>query len=1008
MTAQPLSLSPSHPVIRRYYRSLTELRSQDVEHETALRHAFQNLLADTARLHGWTLIPELGAKAAKAGGSSIRPDGTLRDANSLPRGHWEAKDERDDLERAIRRKIDQGYPTTNIIFEDTRRAVLFQDRQRALEADLSDPRQVAGLLDSFYRHTEPAHRDFHEAVDEFEERVPDLARGLAAKIDEAHHANRPFQDAFASFFALCQASLNPNLRREAVDEMLVQHLLTERLFRNIFDNPEFTRRNAIAVEVERVIDALVSESFSRTDYLKGLDRFYVAIESAARTITDFGDKQHFLNTIYERFFRGYSVKLADTHGIVYTPPAIVNYMWTSVAEALQSEFGLDLSSPGVTILDPCTGTGNFIANLLPRLPRRDLPRVYSQQLFANEVMLMPYYIAALNIEHAYLDLTGRYEPFEGLCFVDTLDMAEGRQMTLFTEKNTARVARQRQAPITVIIGNPPYNVGQLNENDNNKNRKYDVIDRRVSETYARDSKATNKNALSDPYVKFFRWATDRLGDRDGIICLVSNNGFLHGIAFDGFRRHLQQDFHRIEHFDLKGNARTTAEQRRREGGNIFSDQIRVGVGITLLVRNARRECRELRYHRVADYWKAEEKRLHLASFGKASKVPWQLLTPDASHAWLVPTHATEYAQLLPITEVFERHSRGVATCRDDVVYDFHRDPLIARVRRLIDDYNAEVDRYRRAGSPPNVDDFVRYDLIKWSRDLKADLQRQRYAAFDDDKLRNALYRPFTKCFLFFDRILNEEVYQFPRILPIPATEQENLVIQCTNHTQIPFSVFVCNVLPEHAVSGRAGQCFPFYTYDPDGSNRRENITDLALDRFRTHYRNPQITKWDVFHYIYALLHHPAYRERFADNLKRELPRIPFASDFAAFVQAGSELARLHVGYEQLEPWPLQWIEDPKWPLSYRVERMRLSKDKTSLAVNPSLTLAGLPPEAFDYRLGNRSALEWVIDQYRVTGDPPSDPNRDDDPEYIVRLVGQVVRVSVETVRVVRSLPPGFG
>ena len=260
-------------------------------------------------------------------------------------------------------------------------------------------------------------------------------------------------------------SLNPNIRREAVDEMLVQHLLTERLFRTIFDNSEFTRRNAIAVEVERVIDALVSESFSRTEYLKSLGSFYVAIESAARTISDFGEKQHFLNSIYERFFSGYSPDVADKYGIVYTPQPIVDFMWASVAEALETEFGLSLSSPGVNILDPCTGTGNFIVNLMHRVPRRDLPRMYREQLYANEVMLMPYYIAALNIEHAYRELTGKYEPFEGLCFVDTLDLAEDRQLPMFAEKNTERVARQRHTPITVIIGNPPYNVGQLNEND---------------------------------------------------------------------------------------------------------------------------------------------------------------------------------------------------------------------------------------------------------------------------------------------------------------------------------------------------------------------------------------------------------------------------------------------------------------------------------------------------------------------------------------------------------------
>jgi predicted helicase len=1008
MTRPSAQISPAHPLIREYQRSLADLRGQGVEHELGLRRPFENLLADSARLHGWRFVAEVGAKA---GGHRIRPDGTVFDANSLPRGFWESKDSHDDLDREIDRKIRLGYPVGNTIFEDTRRGVLYQNRSPVMEADLSNTRDLADLLFRFYSHTEPEIREFEVAVEEFGQRVPDLARGLALKIEEAHKHNRPFQEAFAKFFALCQASLNPNISRAAVDEMLVQHLLTERFFRTIFDNPEFTRRNAIAAEVERVIEALVSQSFSRTDYLKSLDSFYIAIESAARTIADFSEKQMFLNSIYERFFRGYSVKVADTHGIVYTPPQIVDYMCGAVEDALKREFGLTLSSPGVVILDPCTGTGNFIVHLMQRLSKRDLPRVYKEQLFANEVMLMPYYIAALNIEHAYLELSGQYEPFDGLCFVDTLDLAEDRQLPMFSEANTERVDRERKAQITVIIGNPPYNVGQLNENDNNKNRKYPVIDRRIHDTYAKDSKATNKNALSDAYVKFFRWATDRLGGRDGVVCFVSNSGFVHGVSFDGLRRHLAQDFQRIYHFDFRGNARTAGERRRREGGNIFRDQIRVGVGITVLIRNAHPGRTQIRYHNVADYWRAEEKTSYLASFSGIADVPWRVLTPDSNHTWLVPEHAIEFSVFAPIDGIFAMHSRGVVTCRDAVVYDFKTGLLADRVKAFIEDYNAEVDRYRRAGKESQIDDFVRYDRVKWSRDLKLDLQRQNYAEYAPDKARASIYRPFTQKTLFFDRILNEEVYRNFLFFPRPSSENHMICVPGPGNRK-GFGCLLVRTIPALDLAFEKIQCFPFYTYSPDGSNRRENITDAALEKFRQHYANPAIAKWDIFHYIYSVLHHPAYREKFADNLKRELPRIPFAPDFAAFAAAGRDLARLHVEYETLEPWPLEWIENPALPQSYRVEdKMRLNKDKTALTVNPSLTLAGIPPETFEYRLGNRSALEWVVDQYRVTEDDrsgiQSDPNREDDPQYIVRLVGQVVRVGIETVRIVRSLPPVF-
>ncbi|MCP4644825.1 MAG: N-6 DNA methylase, partial [bacterium] len=630
-------IKPGHRAIKAYYEELARYADQEVKHETAVRSAFQNLLAEAAKKRRWTLVPELAAQ--RGGIGRVVPDGTVRDEFLIPRGYWEAKDTDDDLDAEIAKKIAKGYPLTNTIFEDTREGVLYQDGHEALRASLTDKKALADLLNAFLTHSEPNIDEFEKAVDEFKERVPELAFGLTEKIAEAHQHNKRFMAAFGEFFEVCKTSLNPNLSEAAVDEMLVQHLLTERLFRTIFDDADFTRRNAVAAEVEKVVDALVSKSFNRHDFLKSLDRFYVAIEDAARALEDFTEKQHFLNTVYERFFQGYSVKVADTMGIVYTPQPIVDFMCASVAEVLKAEFGKPLGSPDVQILDPCTGTGNFVVNLLRRVPKRDLPRMYREQLFANEVMLMPYYIAALNIEHAYYELTREYEPFEGLCFVDTLDMAEHAQseFCFMTEKNTTRVERQKDAPITVILGNPPYNVGQLNENDNNKNRKYGVVDRRIHDTYADASKASNKNALSDAYVKFFRWATDRLDDRDGIVCFVSNNSFVDQLAFDGMRKHLLEDFTHVYHLDLHGNVRKNPKLSGTTH-NVFG--IQVGVGITVAVRKRNvtpASCRqprqrpggtpeksrqdacdtagetpavknpELHYHRVPEFWRKEEK-----------------------------------------------------------------------------------------------------------------------------------------------------------------------------------------------------------------------------------------------------------------------------------------------------------------------------------------------------------------------------------------------------------------
>src|SRR5712691_5205285 len=470
--------------IDHYYLELAAYHDKKVTHETAVRSAFQNLLAAFAQSANWVLVPEQTLANGK------RPDGTMRDSFNLPRGYWEAKDTKDDLGTEIRKKITTGYPISNTIFEDTRRAILYQNNKPAYEIDLTDSKALTGILDSFFHYAAPDIATFERAVDDFKESIPDLAQGLLQRIQVEHEKNKAFATVFASFLELCRTSLDPNMSRETVDEMLVQHLLTERLFRTIFNNSDFTKRNAIASEIEKVIQALTSRSFNRYEFLKSLDRFYVAIENAARNLDDWSEKQHFLNTVYERFFQGFSVKQADTHGIVYTPQEIVNFMCNSVEEVLKREFNSSVDEPGVQILDPCTGTGSFIVNLVRHhIPRSRLKYKYEHDLFCNEIMLLPYYIASLNIEHEYYDKMGEYMPFDGICFADTLELAEGVQMSMFVEENTERVQREKDAQIMVVIGNPPYNMGQKNENDNNKNRRYPVIDKHIHDTYAKDSKA---------------------------------------------------------------------------------------------------------------------------------------------------------------------------------------------------------------------------------------------------------------------------------------------------------------------------------------------------------------------------------------------------------------------------------------------------------------------------------------------------------------------------------------
>ena len=1014
-----LNLKPTHKPVEDYYAALAQFEQLEVRHEGAVRSAFQSLLQGCARQFDWTLVPEHSMTVRR--NRRIVVDGALMDDFRLTHGYWEAKDIHDDLLSEVERKFERGYPCDNILFQTPHRAILWRNNQPMLDADLRDRAQLIRVLETFFAHRPPEYTEWEEAVAQFRGRVPALGEGLAERIHGERETNRAFITAFADFHEKCRQSINPNLSEAAVEEMLIQHLLTERIFRTVFDNQDFIRRNVIASEIEKVIDALTSESFSRHDFLHDLDPFYAAIERTAATIDDFSQKQGFLNTVYEQFFQGYSVEVADTHGIVYTPQPIVDFMVRSVEEILQTEFSRSLSDSGVHIIDPFVGTGNFIVRIMREMRRTALAEKYTTEFHCNEVMLLPYYIASMNIEHEFYEATGRYQPFEGICLVDTFELAEDRQLPLFTPENTRRVEEQKETPMFVIIGNPPYNVGQVNENDNNRNRKYPMMDSRVRETYAKASTATNKNALADPYVKAIRWASDRIGD-EGVVAFVTNNSFLDGVAFDGMRKHLADDFDAIYILDLSGNVRKNPKLSGTTH-NVFG--IQVGVSINFFVKrcDSANAQAEIFYARLDEFWRKEDKYRHLDSKKHYRNIKWKPITPDRRYTWLTEGLHAEFETFIPmgtqeakaamgeaVNVIFKIYSRGIVTCRDAWAYNFNQNALAENISGMIDTYNARVLMWgQQTDQNANVDNFVDYDeeKISWSRDLKLDLKRGRTVEYTEDKVRNSLYRPFTKSNLFFDRVMNEEVYGLPSIFPTSETETENRVI-CVSGlgSKKPFHALMIGMVPDLQILENT-QCFPFYTYDEDGRNRRENITDWALAQFRAHYGDDSIGKWDIFHYVYGLLHHPTYRKRYEANLKRDLPHLPYTPDFWDFAKAGKRLGEIHVGYEEVDEYQIEQVETPGKLLDWRVEKMKLPRDKMGIKYNDFLTLDGIPAKAFDYRLGNRSALEWVIDQYRVKTHERSgivnDPNRADDEEYIVRLVGKVVAVSLETVGIVEGL-----
>ena len=1014
------NIKPTHKPIKNFYAELKQYESLGATNETEIRLAFATLLQHYARQNNLTLICEKSLRTPQ--NRTIYVDGMLTDNDfGLPRGYWEAKDRHDPFPTVIREKFDVDYPQDNILFTTQERAVLYQDGREVMDVDVADPEAFIRALHTFFRYEQTDITNWERAVVEFKDRVPALGQRAAALIQNEGEINARFQEAFADFCRQCQEAINPNLSKSAVEEMLIQHLLTERIFRTVFDNPDFTRRNIIAREIENVIDALIQQSYNRSELLRELNPFYSAIERAAATFIDFSQKQHFLNTVYEQFFQGFSVKVADTHGIVYTPQPIVNFMVKSVSHLLETEFGRSLSDTGVHLIDPFVGTGNFVVRLIQEINKTVLKAKYSDELHCNEVLLMPYYIASMNIEHEFYVATKQYQPFDNLCLVDTFDLTTERQLSMFAPENTRRVEKQKQTEMFVVIGNPPYNARQMDENDANRNRKYPELDRQIQETYAQASNATNKTSLYDPYVKAIFWALDRI-EGEGIVAFVTNHNFITGQAFDGMRKHLADACDTIYLLDLGGNVR----KGHAGDSNVFD--IQVGVSINLFVKKGQQQSKsaDIFYNVETAEMNKETTFEFLDTCEHVGSVNWQTIQPDARHTWLTEGLREDFETFLPMGSkqaktakgevpdvIFHQFSSGVKTNRDAWAINFDRDTLTKNVQRMIEFYNAQVFKWQGVvdKSDTDVDDFVTYDdaKISWSSGLKQKLTSGYIAEFAPEKIRQMLYRPFTKSHLYFDRFMAERVYVFPSIFPTSQTEAENRVICVPNvGGRTDFWCYITNVIPHTVfVTIDANQCFPFYVYDEDGTNRRENITEWALVQFREHYKDEKISKWDIFHYTYALLHHPTYRERYQVNLKRDLPHIPFAPKFWEFVETGRRLAEIHVHYEDQPQYKLDLIETPDMPLDWHVEQMRFSKDKTQIKYNDFLTLGGIPAEAFQYRLGNRSALEWVVDQYRVKTDRRSgienDPNRVDDEEYIVDLIRKVISVSLETVGIVEGL-----
>ncbi|MBR4126338.1 MAG: DEAD/DEAH box helicase [Alphaproteobacteria bacterium] len=880
--------------------------------------------------------------------------------------------------------------------------------------------------------------------------VADIAARHQARIERLIAEDELARDAFDEFLSGLHKNINPSVTQNEALDMLAQHLITKPVFEALFENTSFVKTNAVSVAMQKIIDLLDKQAFDKDR--ETLNKFYESVKERVEGIDNAEGKQKIIVELYDKFFKVAMPKTVEKLGIVYTPVEVVDFIVRSVADVLKQEFNRSISDENVHILDPFTRTGTFITRLIQSglIKDKDLKRKYEKELHANEILLLPYYIASVNIENSFNELFKgeNFIPFNGICLTDTFQLGETDESEeLFSSifpQNSERVIAQKKAPLRIIMGNPPYSVGQKSANDNAQNLKYEKLDARVADTYVKNTNVTNKNKLYDTYIKAFRWASDRLDPvNGGIVGFITNGIWLDNASMDGFRKCLEKEFSAIYIFNLRGGVRgKSGDLAKREGQNVFN--IMTGVAITILVKNpkVKRDKAEIRYRDIGDYLTREQK-FDIIKENKSvlsPDFPTEIITPNEHGDWLSQRNDT-FNQFIPLncekkflptsSSFFSTYSLGLATGRDVWVSGYSKEKVIFNTDSMIDFYNQQVDRYNKIQEKSkNIDDDI--DLnpqkISWNRNLKEDLLSNKKHKLVINDIVYCSYRPFSKSFLYFNKDLNAMLYQQKKFFPNDTLN--NICICISSDVRKGFSTLIANNIPDLSFVAGA-QCFPLYWYekvehiqrgffDTQDSDyvRHNGITDFILDQARQ--IDYKITKEDIFYYVYGFLHCPEYRETFAADLKKMLPRIPLIDnpvDFWAFSKAGRDLAELHLNYETVAPCPDVIVEGAEHGI-FRLEKMRFKSkdDKSTIVFNPSITVSNIPLKAYDYVVNGRSAIEWVMERYQIKTDKDSgitnDPNdwaiEHGQPRYILDLLLSVINVSLQSLDIIAALPkPDF-
>ena len=871
--------------------------------------------------------------------------------------------------------------------------------------------------------------------------------------------------AFDTFIKELRQNLNPEIDRDEAVEMLAQHIITKPVFDAMFSTANFTENNVVSVAIQRVLNELADENVFEAERAS-LDKFYASVKARVADLDSVSAKQSVIVDLYDHFFKKAFPHIAERLGIVFTPVPVVDYILRSANDALSLTFGKTLSDEGVTILEPFAGTGTFITQLLRSdlIKPEDLERKYKQEIFANEIVLLSYYIATINVESVYSEVANEllgvdtYEPFEGMVLTDTFQINEYDEAiaSVAMPENSERLMRQKDADIRVIVMNPPYKAGQKSANDNNANVKYKRLDASIGDTYAKLTDSALKKNLYDSYTRAIRWASDRIKDK-GVIAFVSNGSFIDGSQAQGLRKSFANEFSDIFIYNLRGNALGQGEQRQKEAGNVFGEGTRTSVAIAVLVKSGE-EIDEacLHYRDIGDYLSREEKLDILKAERSLNGTEWQTIKPNEHGDW-INARTGAFKEFQPLVDrgtkgkadtpaIFRNFGLGVFTSRDSWVYNYSPASTEVNVESMIAFYNSEVERWldHKAQHPDNPGDHVNFlskDATKfsWDRVNKADVKRGKTFEFAKAKIRVAMYRPFVKQYLYFDpaQKFNNCTYQVPTMFPDNDSDlYPNLAFGGTGvGSKNEFNVMMVNVPPDLETNSKAQWC-AFYTYETkkvglgfvvDGEEvgdfvRRENITDETLDAYRAVYGDPLISKWDIFYYIYGVLNHPQYAAEYASDLHKLVPHIPQVEGFHTFSSVGKQLADLHVDYETAPPYPLDEVIQGVVPeaTTEQFDYFAVTnpswigrKDRSAVVLNKNVLLRGIPDEAMRFKPNGKAALEWLVERYVVKTDSKSQIVNDandysrvvGDPRYIIDLFRRVTTVSVETVRLWESLPP---